>query len=145
MDAVQQRSFIPELIEPINLFAEMLAIYDKAAYVAINESGQVVAYVIAHPSNEGRDDYEFGGHAVRGDEDCLYIHDLCVDPAARGRGLANSLFERMVVHARAQGYKNIIGIAVQGAAPFWQKLGFTMAYPYVYKGKTGQFMKLELQ
>ena len=143
VDVIQRKSFVPELIEPMSLFEKMLSHYDHASYVAELDN-HIVGYLMAHPSTDDSDDYEEGFWPLTGNEEALYIHDMCVDPSCRGKGVAKSLFERLVVFASENNFQKLVGIAVQDADSFWQNLGFTMLYSYPYKGEEGMFMIKEL-
>jgi predicted N-acetyltransferase YhbS len=106
----------------------------KAAYgpltscVAVDQNAAIVAYCLAHPYPPNR-------AAVLGTEDSLprvptdnlYVHDLAVQHASAGRGVAQTLFNHVTSTARVKGYRTISLVAVQQAASFWKKLGFTPA------------------
>ncbi|WP_428503785.1 GNAT family N-acetyltransferase [Roseateles sp.] len=59
--------------------------------------------------------------------DCLYLHDLSVDPQARGRGLAQALVQRFLDGLAASGLDRACLIAVQNSAEFWGRWGFQPA------------------
>lgn len=56
--------------------------------------------------------------------DCLYLHDLSVDPRARGTGLAQALVQRFLERLEASGLDRACLIAVQNSAAFWGRWGF---------------------
>ncbi|MCV2350451.1 GNAT family N-acetyltransferase [Paucibacter sp. Y2R2-4] len=56
--------------------------------------------------------------------DCLYLHDLSVDPQARGRGLAQALVQRFLDRLEASGLDRACLIAVQNSSDFWGRWGF---------------------
>lgn len=56
--------------------------------------------------------------------DCLYLHDLSVDPQARGRGLAQALVQCFLDGLAASGLDRACLIAVQNSASFWGRWGF---------------------
>ena len=47
------------------------------------------------------------GDAIRTDAATLYIDDLCVEEACRGRHIGRQLYEHVLAYARAQGYHNV--------------------------------------
>jgi predicted N-acetyltransferase YhbS len=94
--------------------------------VAVDRESNVVAYCLAHP-------YPADQTAVLGTADPspltpidnLYVHDLGVQKASAGRGVAPGLFNQLTSVARLEGYRTMSLVAVQHAARFWTKLGFT--------------------
>ena len=75
-----------------------------------------------------------GGVAPRLDEahlppvhqaDCLYVHDIAVDPACQGKGLAGRLMHQVLQQGRAYGWQQAVLVAVQGAHRYWGRYGFT--------------------
>lgn len=129
--------------EPVSLFRDILDIYDKTSYVVL-ENHKVVGYLLSQPSDEYRDDFVDGIWPVRGDEEYLYLHDLCIHPDYQGHGLTNKLLHNFWSEAKVHGFHKIIGVCVQGSAVFWQKMGFTIGDPYSYNGEPGHYMKKEL-
>ena len=76
-----------------------------------------------------------GGVAPRLDEvhlppvhqaDCLYVHDIAVDPACQGQGLAGQLMQQVLQQGRAYGWQQAVLVAVQGAHRYWGRYGFTV-------------------
>lgn len=61
--------------------------------------------------------------------DCLYLHDLAVAPEARALGLGAALVERFMVALRQGPWRHAALIAVQDAAPYWLRHGFTPQPP----------------
>lgn len=61
--------------------------------------------------------------------DCLYLHDLAIDPAARGGGVGAALVERFLSHLRAGPWPRAALIAVQGSTGFWARHGFGAVTP----------------
>ena len=58
----------------------------------------------------------------------LYIDDICVDEAARGRRVGRALYERIVVFAREAGCYNVtlnVWSCNPGAMAFYERLGLT--------------------
>ncbi len=98
----------------------------RTSFVAVDKQFAIVAYCLAHPYPPNR-------VAVLGTTDLceleptsnLYLHDLAVEKASAGRGVAMSLFDQLVDIAQSTGYRTMSLVAVQQAAGFWTKLGFT--------------------
>ena len=71
---------------------------------------------------------EYRGSSVSTDRRELYIDDLCVDEAARGRGVATALFRHVTESARASGTDFITLNVWRGndsALRFYEKMGMT--------------------
>ena len=83
------------------------------------------------------DDGKIAGHAfcihkqtvgdpVLTDIRTLYIDDICVDEAHRGRGAGRALYEHVLEYAKAKGFYNVtlnVWSCNPGALKFYEKLG----------------------
>ncbi len=56
--------------------------------------------------------------------DCLYVHDIAIDPAHRGHKLAEKLMQQVLQQGRAYGWQQAVLVAVQGAHRYWARCGF---------------------
>ncbi|MFN4265985.1 MAG: GNAT family N-acetyltransferase [Aquabacterium sp.] len=59
------------------------------------------------------------------DANCLYLHDLAIQPALQGTGISQALWGAAMDHLMA--HRQLLGmalVAVQSSRPFWAKLGF---------------------
>lgn len=59
----------------------------------------------------------------------LYIDDICVDKAARGRGVATALYRHVVAYAREQGCHNLtlnVWECNPGARAFYDAMGLSV-------------------
>ena len=101
--------------------AELQAILSDDAtpvFVCVDESDRVLGHgfcVLQHS----------GGQLME-EHDTLYIDDICVDEAARGRGAGRALYERILAHARERGCYNVtlnVWSCNPGAMKFYEKLG----------------------
>lgn len=66
------------------------------------------------------------GDAIRTDVPTLYIDDLCVDSACRGRGIGRALYGHVLSFARARGYYNVtlnVWSCNPEAMAFYQRMG----------------------
>ncbi len=138
--ALQCRAFKPEFHEPVELYYEMFAFYPDGCF-AIMVDDTMAGYVFLHPADDDRTDYEAAGWAQRGDEQCLFIHDLCIDPDFQGQGLSLIGARHVETVTRERGFQKIIGVAIEGVQEFWEKQGFTMVRPYRYNGEPAMFME----
>jgi len=56
----------------------------------------------------------------------LYLHDLALAHAARGKGIAKKLVMNLIDNAKTQGFTKILLVAVQDSDKFWAKFGFVV-------------------
>lgn len=106
------------------VFAERLALF-PAGCLVLEEAGEIAGYVLAHPWRRLAPpplDTLLG--ALPADADCLYLHDVALAPAARGRGAAAAVLERLATLARESHLPGIALVAVCGTPPFWIRQGF---------------------
>jgi GNAT superfamily N-acetyltransferase len=105
------------------VFADRLALFPAGCLVVEADCG-ALGYCISHPGIVGQPpplDTVLG--RIDG-ADCLYIHDLCLLPEARGRGLAAAIARLLEEVARAHGFGCIALTAVNDSDGFWQSQGF---------------------
>lgn len=138
------RAFYQRCLNPLRCFKKNLTHYGQASFVA-EVDGAVIAYAMAHPADDDRSDYDVGSWDVRGDEECLYLHDLCITPAFQGKGISKHLFSMVENFAIAQSFQKLIGISVQNTREFWKKQGFVILRPHSYSGEEGYFMEKVLK
>lgn len=87
---------------------------------------RVVAYCLAHPYPSRRVAVLGTAYsASTADSDNLYLHDLAVERASSGRGIAQTLLHHVTAVAKSSGYRTMSLVAVQDAEGFWLKMGFT--------------------
>jgi ribosomal protein S18 acetylase RimI-like enzyme len=64
------------------------------------------------------------------DADTLYIHDLAIDNAGRGKGVAQALVGASFDAAKSSGLSRACLVAIQNSQKFWEQFGFeTVAEP----------------
>lgn len=66
------------------------------------------------------------GDSVLTDIRTLYVDDICVDQAARGKGVGRELYEYVLDYAKSNGFYNItlnVWECNPGAKEFYQKMG----------------------
>ena len=96
---------------------------DDAApvFVAVDEEGNVLGHgfcVLQRQANT----------RLMVENATLYIDDICVDEAARGRGVGRALYEHILAYARGIGCYNVtlnVWSCNPGAMAFYEKLGMT--------------------
>lgn len=105
-------------------FAERLGLNPDGCFVLDGPEG-VRGYLVAYPwRREAAPALNSLIGAVPDDADVLYLHDLALDPRARGAGHARPIVERLARQAAADGWPAIALVAVNEAAAFWKGLGF---------------------
>lgn len=122
--AIQAVAYLAALLEHEQAFASRLTLAGSCCLAATRD-GDLIAYLLAHgwPS---RAPPPIG--AVLADpiaDEVLFIHDLAVSPAGRGTGVGRQLVARAFDLAARDGLNRAELIAVEGAAGYWQRLGFT--------------------
>lgn len=118
-DAVHQA--YPERPE---VAVERLRLFPAGCFVA-EVDGAFCGYGLTHPWIDGAPpalDSLLGGLPAA--PDCLYVHDVALNVAARGRGLGRALVGRLTDLAAAHGLPRLSLIAVGGSAPGWRAMGF---------------------
>lgn len=69
---------------------------------------------------------ETAGNSVLRDVKTLYIDDICVDEACRGRGIGTALYRHVVEYAKALGFYHVtlnVWACNPGALKFYESLG----------------------
>ena len=89
------------------------------------QAGTMLAYLVAvpvaWPALPALDD----PHYVQPpDADALYLHDLAVDPRARGTGAGAALVQAFLAAVVADGWARAGLVAIQGSVPYWACFGF---------------------
>ena len=65
-------------------------------------------------------------HILNSTPDCLYLHNLSVDPKFRGMGIGSILLERLHEKAKEKSLNKLSLIAIDGLVPYWSKNGFSV-------------------
>ena len=110
--------------EGIDVFYERIRLAPSGCFVLDSDDG-LIGYMFSHPWTRTRPPalHQMLG-AIPPDADCLYIHDVAVDRAARGGGQVRSIIEKVLRDAARAGFEVAMLVAVSGADSYWQKLGF---------------------
>lgn len=122
--SVQVRAYRAELVEPESSFLDKMSLFPQGA-VGHFERGSLIGYLFCFPWTLG-EIVPLSSEHLRPPlrPDCLYVHDLAVDPLHRGEGVGASLVERAIGIAREAGLGNLALVAVQGSERFWKSHGF---------------------
>ncbi|OWK29546.1 GNAT family N-acetyltransferase [Sphingomonas dokdonensis] len=125
--AIQSLAYPAFLREDAAAFASRLTLRQSCCLAATRADtcGEtLIAYLLAHgwpsrsPPAIGTILSEPDGCAI------LFIHDLAVAPVGRGTAVGRRLVDVATGAAARQGLARAELIAVDGAAPYWQRLGF---------------------
>lgn len=108
---------------------EKLRLFPGGCFVLVRQDGSgqehVAGYCFSHPWVEGAPpalDTFLGALPER--PTTTFIHDMTLGASARGQGQALALVPRLVAMTKAQGFRRIALVAVNGSEPFWQRAGF---------------------
>ena len=144
---VQEEAYTDIQTEDVNILKGKWLASPKTCAVYSNHENKIIAYLLAHPwaSKVPPRLYE---EAPITNSSTLYIHDLALTHAARGKNIARQLVENLIDNAKAQGFVKILLVAIQNSSGFWAKFGFiympsTEVCPSY--GKSAQLMVLELK
>ena len=121
------RAVHPLLPERPEVFAEKLQLFPAGCLVAW-QGAEATGYALSHPWAPGAApplDRLLG--KLPPEAACLFIHDVALLPAARGRGAGRSLLPRLDLVARRHGLRTMALVSVYGTTGFWEGLGFTAA------------------
>ncbi|WOT05744.1 GNAT family N-acetyltransferase [Shewanella youngdeokensis] len=91
---------------------------------SLQQGNQLVGYCLAHPWQLNHPPTLNQQIAPLSNANTLYLHDLALSASAQGQGAGKRILAQLIVFAQQQGYRNISLVAVQGAASYWQHLGF---------------------
>ena len=88
-------------------------------FVCTDETGRVMGHAFCIHK-------QIKGDPVLTDIKTLYIDDICVDEAVRGRGVGKSLYEHVIGYAGALGFYNVtlnVWSCNPGALKFYEAMG----------------------
>jgi len=120
----------PDHFEGRDCFENRLALNPGGCFVLAGDEAPPHGYLIAYPwSADAAPALNTLIDAIPDDASVMYLHDLAIDPAARGGGWSRPIIERLAADARAAGWPALALVAVNDAAPFWERHGFVVADP----------------
>ncbi|MCE9686449.1 GNAT family N-acetyltransferase [Shewanella sp. AS16] len=112
------------------LAPESLAVLQSKWRVApescfVIQAGQtLVGYCLAHPWAGGTPPPLYHCIDKLPQAETLYLHDMAISADAQGLGAGRQALTRLKQRARELGLTSLSLVAVQGAAGYWQKMGF---------------------
>lgn len=125
----QSVAYEKEFHERKDAFAAKLQTVGSGCFAAMID-GEFAAYVFSHPAVEESLPPKLNCTAAElgspRDANCYFLHDCCVHPRFRSRGLAKKLVREVFRVARENRFRHIYLVAVQGSVPFWSSVGFSV-------------------
>ena len=120
----------PDHFEGRPVFANRLALYPRGAFVLAAGDQPPLGYLIAYPMrSDAAPPLNALMDAIPAASELIYLHDLALHPDVRGGGHTAAIVERLAGQAKADGWPALALVAVNDAAGFWKKHGFTAVSP----------------
>jgi GNAT superfamily N-acetyltransferase len=118
----------PDHFEGRDCFENRLALNPSGCFVlADRDEGAPRGYLVAYPWTENAAPaLNSLIEAIPDDASVMYLHDLALDPAVRGGGWSGPIIEQLAENARLAGWPALALVAVNDAAPFWERHGFAV-------------------
>ena len=132
LDAVAAIAAIgfPDHFEGRDCFENRLALSPAGCFVLAGADGEAHGYLVAYPwTVDAAPALNTLIAAIPDEAAVMYLHDLAIDPSVRGGGWSRPIVERLAHDARAAGWPALTLVAVNDAAPFWERHGFVVADP----------------
>ena len=112
--------------EDAEVFAERLALYPQGCLV-LEAGGHVAGYALAHPWLRAAPPALNARLAtLPARADCLYVHDIAIQPASRRRGAARAALQELDALAGREGLPLLALVAIPGTRAFWRGQGFAV-------------------
>lgn len=126
----------PDHFEGRDCFENRLALNPAGCFVLAGEDGRPHGYLVAYPwTADAAPALNTLIDAIPDEASVMYLHDLALDPAVRGGGWSRPVVEQLAQDARAAGWPALTLVAVNDAAPFWERHGFVAVDPPGMTGK----------
>jgi len=141
LDAVAEIAVLgfPDHFEGRDCFANRLALNPGGCFVLAGDEGPK-GYLVAYPwrSND-TPALNTRIEAIPDDADLMYLHDLALHPEARGGGWSRPIVERLAENAVRDGWQALALVAVNEAAPFWERHGFVVVESAAMRAKLASY------
>lgn len=119
----------PGLPERPEVFGEKLRLFPEGCLKFLL-GGRMAGYGLAHPwALETAPALDAFLGPLPQEPGCVYIHDVALLPAARGRGGAAAFARHAEGLALNRGIRALALVSVYGTWPLWGRLGFRPALP----------------
>ncbi len=123
--ALQAQGYPAALHDSADAFLSRMDLAPRLNLVA-HQGDYLRGYLFSHPWRAGSPPPVDAVLPASAPQDCWYVHDLSVAEAARGLGLARRLLIAGRDAASDLGLSRAELIAVEGAAPFWRRQGWSL-------------------
>lgn len=151
---VQREVFEQDLCEEAEVFENRFEVFGQYFRVAVDEQKNIIGYMLCFP-------WKLGESPVNNEKfpadlpefNCFYLHDICVLPSYRGKGVAKQMIGQAKEMARKSGYECLSLVAVEQSGQYWDHLGFTpiknlsatkMSFIHRVYGSAARLMALSL-
>jgi len=123
---IQSRAYYDPFIihESKAVFSEKLRLFPRGCWIAYLDESPV-GYLFSHPWSQNlfvELDAPLG--TLPNSPDCLYIHDLSVDPNFQGSGIGKQMVAKAKTLALELQFTKLVLVSVQNSTEFWTKFGF---------------------
>jgi GNAT superfamily N-acetyltransferase len=81
------------------------------------------------------------GTQPKAEQDCMYTHEIAIDPAFAGKGLTKPLVSYVEKLAQAQGFKWMTLVSLDSAKSFWSRCGYALKKVLDYGGHSCFYME----
>ena len=120
----------PDHFEGRDCFENRLGLWPRGSFVLAGEDDAPKGYLVAYPWRaDAAPTLNTCIAAIPGEATVMYLHDLALHPDARGGGHTAEIVERLAEQAKADGWPALALVAVNDAAGFWAKHGFSVVSP----------------
>jgi GNAT superfamily N-acetyltransferase len=122
--AIEAVSYGPELFESRAALESRLALFPTGCWIAAADA-DIAGYLVSHPWVRGSiPSLDAPLASLPVGCDCYYVHDICVHPGWRKRGVGALLLERALQVAARLSLDVTCLTAVQESPSYWQRFGF---------------------
>ena len=125
--------------EDKKVFEILLSVYPKGAIKALYQE-QLSGYIFFHPYIYNKIKPLNYTLELKGNENCMHLHDLCIHPSYRGLGLSKLFLDSFDSETKLMGFKYQTLVAVQGSEKMWSKYGFQVSKVINYGSESAYYM-----
>lgn len=125
---IQAQCYPPDMNEAAGLLQARLAACPDTAWVAVDAATDAPgAYLVGYRTVLGKVSPLGAAFEHHARADGLYLHDLAIGQALRGRGVAQALVSHARAQARRWGLAGLALVSVNDTVDFWRGQGFEVA------------------